>query len=186
MRSQSHGFNSIRLPFDHERMLQNAIVPEAAALAYAPELSTLPYAHAFLALAKAAARRHMLVVLACDRLTLGAPTGRAGSGRWFNDVNSEELSMRSWQRVAKVLCGQWNVVGVDLLKEPFKASWGAGDMTTDWNTAAERLGNHVLGACPRWLVFVQGVGEQPGAGSDQELAGGMFWGESNTAHTSTH
>ena len=33
----------------------------------------------------------------------------------------------------------------------------------DWNKAAERLGNHALESCPRWLIFVQGVGQKPGA-----------------------
>ena len=53
------------------------------------------------------------------------------------------------------------------------------------DSAAQRLGDHVLELCPRWLVFVQGVGQQPGAGridakgsgADNLLDMGMFWGE---------
>jgi hypothetical protein len=85
---------------------------------------------------------------------------------------------RSWAHIADVLCSQWNVIGVDLQSQPFRASWdspGKGPPTfnpaTDWNAAATRLGNFVLSKCPRWLVFVEGVGETPGA-RDQQLEGG--------------
>lgn len=36
-------------------------------------------------------------------------------------------------------------------------------------------GNHVLGQCPRWLVFVQGIAL--GAPGDGGLSRGYFWGE---------
>ena len=43
------------------------------------------------------------------------------------------------------LCGQWNVMGVDLMNEPHAASWGKGmGDGSDWGHAAERIGNHVL------------------------------------------
>ena len=93
--------------------------------------------------------------------------------------------MRSWQRLAHALCGQWNVVGADLFSQPYKATWGAGDLNSDWDAAAQRIGDHLLEQCPRWLIFVQGVGQLPGAGridsegkgGDNLLDVGMFWGE---------
>ena len=104
---------------------------------------------------------------------------------WANGAVSEELAMRSWQRVAHAMCSQWNVVGTDLFAQPYKASWGSGDLNSDWDIAAQRLGNHLIEQCPRWLVFVQGVGQQPGAGRinsegigvENLLEMGMFWGE---------
>ena len=111
--------------------------------------------------------------------------GAEGSGTWISSTVSEELALRSWQRLARLTCSQWNIVGVDLFTQPYKASWGAGDLNSDWNRAAERIGNHVLSLCPRWLVFVQGVGSLPGAGritaegsGDENLVDlGFFWGE---------
>ena len=47
--------------------------------------------------------------------------------------------------------------------EPHGATWGSGDAATDWNLAAERLGNHVLSRCARWPIFVEGGGYEPGA-----------------------
>ena len=108
---QAEGFNSIRFGFDHERMLRNAITPEGVdAIAEAPELGSLPYAHLFLSVAKAAARRGLLVVLGCDRLRVDAPPGHKDSGTWASGTLTEELALRSWQRLAHVLCTQWNVV----------------------------------------------------------------------------
>jgi endoglucanase len=50
------------------------------------------------------------------------------------------------------------VFAADLNNEPHGcASWGDGDMKTDWRLAAQRLGAVVLEANPRLLVFVEGV-----------------------------
>ncbi|KOO25359.1 cellulase (glycosyl hydrolase family 5) subfamily protein, partial [Chrysochromulina tobinii] len=180
---QQHSFNGIRLPFDHDRMLRNAIVVDSHHVRLAPELLHLRYVNVFTTIAKAAARRGQLIVLACDRLTFSAAPGQPGSGLWYSGEVSEEQVQRSWAHIADVLCSQWNVIGVDLQSQPFRASWdspGKGPPTfnpaTDWNAAATRLGNFVLSKCPRWLVFVEGVGETPGA-RDQQLEGGAFWGE---------
>ena len=52
-----------------------------------------------------------------------------------------------------------------LLNEPYSLRWSS------WARAAEEIGNHVLEQCPRWLIFVEGIGnEEP---SDP----GMEWGE---------
>ena len=52
-----------------------------------------------------------------------------------------------------------------LLSEPFALRWPS------WVRAAERLGNHVLSKCPRWLIFVEGTGNEAPAEPDME------WGE---------
>ena len=48
---------------------------------------------------------------------------------------------------------------------------------SDWGHAAERLGNHVLRECPRWLVFVEGIGYSPGAPNMDNSGWGIWWGE---------
>lgn len=52
-----------------------------------------------------------------------------------------------------------------LLSEPYALRWAS------WARAAERLGNHVLSKCPRWLVFVEGTG------NEEPAEAGMEWGE---------
>eukprot|EP00966_Prymnesium_polylepis_P253253 5853324-Prymnesium_polylepis.1 len=68
------------------------------------------------------------------------------------------------------------VFAVDLQNEPHASSWGKGmGFGSDWGHAAERLANHVLDECPRWLVMVEGVGYTPGTpGTDASM--GIWWG----------
>ena len=49
---------------------------------------------------------------------------------------------------------------------------GRPNVRTDWNLAAERLGNRVLNGCPRWLIFVQGI--HTGAPDDGGHDAGYF------------
>jgi endoglucanase len=56
----------------------------------------------------------------------------------------------------------------------YKSSWGRGNEFTDWNRAAEQIGNRVLEVVPRWLIFVEGVGHSPGAQGDLGVDGG-YW-----------
>ena len=168
----AEGFNALRLPFAHRSVLDNEPVRlesfdarlNAAFMQQRrteqPQAS-VRFLDALLLVIRAAAKRHLVVVMAAERLQADAPT----SNLWYNDKLGvdEELVGQSWDRLAEALCGEWNVVGVDLQHEPLLATWGAGNAKTDWNLAAGRLGNRVLRACPRWLTFVQGVyeGMQP-------------------------
>ncbi|MFC5314189.1 glycoside hydrolase family 5 protein, partial [Azospirillum rugosum] len=43
------------------------------------------------------------------------------------------------------------------------ATWGSGDLATDWAAAATRAGNAVLSVNPDWLVFVEGIQTYDGA-----------------------
>ena len=96
----------------------------------------------------------------------------------IRDRYSKEISeakvLESWGKMASALCDQWNVFASDLHNEPHASSWGKGTKL-DWNKAAERIGNHVLEACPRWMIFVEGVGHTPGAAGQQPNAG-YWWG----------
>ena len=56
------------------------------------------------------------------------------------------------------------------------ARQGYGD-GSDWGHAAERIGNHVLSKCPRWLIFIEGVGYNPGAPGMDNSGDGIWWGE---------
>lgn len=47
----------------------------------------------------------------------------------------------------------------DLFNEPHGATWASGDNATDWDLAAARQAEAVLDECPRWLIFVEGVGD---------------------------
>ena len=181
---KENGFNAIRFLFNHEMMLQDTPLDPPNEEKYgrgapweAPELAHLSYRAMFLRLAKAAAEHGILVLLACHRLNAAA---WPGDGLWYDSALPEARVLDSWSTVAATYCGQWNVFAVDLQNEPHASSWGLnrGD-ASDWGHAAERLGNHVLYHCPRWMVFVEGVGYDPGAkGQDTD---GIWWGENLAA-----
>ena len=122
--------------------------------------------------ARTAARSNILVVIAAHRLT---PNGWPGNGLWYSDEVPESRVKESWTKLAEELCGDWNVVGVDLYNEPHKATWGQGLATTRWDLAAKRLGDHVLSKCPRWLILVEGIAV--GAPEDGGQGRGYWWGE---------
>jgi hypothetical protein len=125
----------------------------------------------FAEIASQAAEYGLLVLIACHRTT---PSAWPGQGKWYDGKITEARVLQSWTKLAGTLCGHWNVFAADIQNEPWSASWGMG-RGSDWNVAASRIGNHVLGKCPRWLIFVEGVGHTPGAAGQQPNAG-YWWG----------
>eukprot|EP00967_Tisochrysis_lutea_P078963 scaffold107831_cov28-Tisochrysis_lutea.AAC.1 len=167
-------FNAIRLLFSHSAVRDDEVLPEGSFdAALNPALRGKRYLESLLEFARAAAPHGLLVLVAAHRLS---PDAWPGDGLWYDDEISEDQVKQDWAKLARTLCGQWNVVGVDLQNEPHQATWGTGNIHTDWNRAASRLGDHVLDHCPRWLVFVEGIFE--GApGEYDNGAGGYWWGE---------
>ena len=176
-----NGFNAIRFLFNHETILSDPTLDPPDEAKYgvgapweSPELAGYSYVDMFVKLAEVAAEHGILVMLTCHRLR---PSAWPGNGKWFDRVITEERVKESWNKLASRLCAQWNVFAVDLQNEPHASSWGLGmGEKSDWGHAAERLGNHVLSRCRRWLIMVEGIGYDPGS-SDQDPAGGIFWGE---------
>ena len=168
-----HGFNALRLLFNHESFLADAPL-EQTELQRAPSLRGKSYRSMFQVLARAAAKYGILVMMACHRIR---PAAWPGLGLWYDPSGPITLDrvLVSWDAVAAALCGEWNVFAVDLQNEPHAASWGFG-RETDWDVAASRIGTHVLSLCPRWLVMVEGVGYTPGAPGADDPNQGFWWG----------
>jgi hypothetical protein len=60
--------------------------------------------------------------------------------------------------VARAFRGIPQVIGADLRNEPRGlATWGGSRPADDWHAAAQRGGNAILAADPRWLIFVEGT-----------------------------
>lgn len=102
------------------------------------------------------------------------PDCQAISELWHTDSLSEEQWINDLTFVAQRYKGLENFLGIDLKNEPHgSATWGTGNSSTDWNTAAEKAGKQVLSANPNILVFVEGIGESSTCSSNI----GHFWGE---------
>ena len=179
---KTHKFNAIRFLFNHKTVLNDEMLEPPNEAKYgkgaaweAPELARFKYVDMFLRLAEAAADAGILVMIACHRLN---PEAWPGDGKWYDKDVTESRVMDSWSIMAGKLCKQWNVFAVDLQNEPHSSSWGKdGGDSEDWGQAAGRLGNHVLSKCPRWMIFVEGVGYSPGAKDMDSGAAGIWWGE---------
>ena len=63
-----------------------------------------------------------------------------------------------------------------LFNEPWGASWGDGDERRDWALYSGRLGSLVLHECPRWLIFVEGIGVGSRS-AGPAFCDLCFWGE---------
>ena len=179
---REHKFNAIRLLFNHQMILSNEPLEPPNEEQYgkgapweAPELAHFRYLDMFKKIAEVAAEHGILIMMAAHRL---GPQDWPGNGLWYNAQIGENRVRESWSMIAQAMChDSWNVFAVDLQNEPHKSSWGKGDQRTDWGHAAERLGDHVLSQCARLLIFVEGVGYEPGAPGMDASGDGIWWGE---------
>ncbi|MFC3294931.1 glycoside hydrolase family 5 protein [Clavibacter michiganensis subsp. insidiosus] len=98
------------------------------------------------------------------------PTTNGQSELWYSNDLSESQWISDWKMLADRYEDDPTVIGVDLHNEPHgQASWGTGDMATDWRLAAERGGDAVLSVNPKLLVIVEGTEKQPDGS-------GTWWG----------
>ena len=174
-----HGFNALRLPLAVNHVLSDPPVdrwftrewaPADEHGAYpSPPLRSLEVVERVVTMAAA---RGLLVMLDVHRLNASVwPDPR---GLWY-DAENARPSARLDVVAAAWAQGHWNAFAADLFNEPWGGTWSDEEWDdesgTDWPAAASALGDAVLAACPRWLVFIEGVGN---TASDCELC---FWGE---------
>jgi endoglucanase len=97
------------------------------------------------------------------------PDGYMNEQVWYTTKTPEKQWIEDWVFLAKRYAGNTAVVAADLDNEPHgTATWGKGDETTDWNSAAEKCGNAILAANPDWIIIVEGTEK---VGTD-----GYWWG----------
>jgi endoglucanase len=164
---QALGYNTIRLPFSSEAMDSGRQIANANP-DLNPDLDGLSWIDLLDHLISGARQRGLKVIL--DR---HQPTSDGRTNLWYTPQVSEAQWIADWQTLARRYRGDDTVIGFDLSNEPHgEATWGSGDLATDWRLAAERAGNAVLAVNPNLLIFVEGV----------EYAGGdHFWWGGNLA-----
>lgn len=146
------GFNTIRLPFSSQ-LFDTENTPGGIDFARNPDLADLSSLQIMDRLIAGAGTRNLKVILSHT----GSP-GPDRSALWYSDVYPEQRWIADWQLLAQRYLGNDTVIGFDLYDEPRDpACWGCGDPTTDWQLAAERVGNAILAVNPNLLIFVAGV-----------------------------
>jgi endoglucanase len=165
---QSLGINVIRVPYSTQ-MFDAGSTPNSF---YAPINTNLvgltPIQILDLLIAGAKSRGIKIIL---DRHTLAADTQEP---LWYTAQYPESRWISDWQMLATRYLNNDTVIGFDLHNEPHEpATWGDGNLTTDWRLAAERAGNAILQINPKLLIFVEGYDKNDYYwwGGDLSLAG---------------
>ncbi|MUL35775.1 hypothetical protein BWI75_05275 [Gloeocapsopsis sp. AAB1 = 1H9] len=150
---KSLGYNTIRLPYS----VQSLRSPKVSGIDYKlganQELQGKTPLEVMDYIIQEAQRQGLLIVLDSHRLN-----DQRIPELWYGDGFTEQDWIDTWRMLAIRYQNQDNVIGADLKNEPHgRASWGTGDIATDWRLAAERAGNAILAVNPHWLIVVEGV-----------------------------
>lgn len=163
---QALGINAVRLPFCPQALTATAtgwIHPELN-----PMLSGRTALQVLDAVVMQLDQRGMYILLDHHR-----PDCIAISPLWYTDDYSEQAWIDDLVLVAQRYRHLPHLLGIDLTNEPYGATWGSGNLATDWNLAAERAAAAVLAVAPDLLIFVAGIAESTYCSSTT----GHFWGE---------
>jgi len=152
------GFTAIRLPYSTQ-MLQPTSVTDGINFFLNPDLQGLTPLECMDKVIEYCGQIGLRVIL--DRHSLRSNNFQ-NEGLWYFPTDpfnyGEQVFIDEWVMLAKRYANT-AVMGADLWNEPKgQATWGVGDAATDWNEAAERVGNAILAANPDWLIIVEGVG----------------------------
>lgn len=147
------GFNTIRLPFSNQLFDPKSQRTEGVDYKLNPDLKGLSGLAVMDKIVEGAGKRGLKVILDRHR-----PGIEAQSNLWYTDRYPEKRWIDDWKMLASRYRGNDTVIGADLHNEPHgEATWGTGDLKTDWRLAAERAGNAVLSVNPDLLIIVEGV-----------------------------
>jgi endoglucanase len=162
----SHDFNALRIPLALDNFNRDRLLGSNAISTFAnPDLTSVTYRQLLRLVVERAAEHNILVLLDLHRLDSRT---WPSDGKWYNKDTSMNDVIVFWEKLATDFRDQWNVIGADVINEPHGAeSWHA------WREFAERAGNRILSVAPRWLVFVEGVGNLP----DAPQRAPVFWAE---------
>ncbi|WP_434381407.1 glycoside hydrolase family 5 protein [Melittangium boletus] len=154
---KAQGFNMLRLPYSND-VLREGVYPDTSNVSATlnPELRGLTSLQVLDRIVAAAKARGLRIVLDRHR-----PDISSQSELWYrtNRVSEEAAWIEDWKRLVRRYKGEPTVVGVDLHNEPHgRATWGDGNLDTDWRLAAERAGNAILAENPELLIIVEGIG----------------------------
>jgi len=152
---KAEGFNTIRLPYSNE-LFDAGSTPNGIEFSINPDLVGLNGLQIIDKVVDYAEEIGLRVFLDHHRSDAGA--GPNGNGLWYQAEYDEERWIADWVMLAERYAGRPTVMGADLHNEPHgPATWGTGDLATDWRLAAERAGNAIQAVNPELLILVEGI-----------------------------
>ena len=151
------GFNTIRIPFSNA-IFNPANAPNSINYNLNPDLQGLSSLQILDKIVAYAGHDGLRIIL--DHHS-ALPDNHSNEPLWYipgDANNSEQVWINNWVALAQRYAGNATVIGADLQNEPHgQASWGDGNLATDWRLAAERAGNAIETANTNWLIFVEGI-----------------------------
>jgi endoglucanase len=147
------GYNMIRLPYSVQSLQESTVKGIDFTIGSNRDLEGKTSLEVMDRIIEEAGQYGLMVLLDSHRLD-----DKEIPELWYSDRFTEADWINTWTMLAKRYRHQANVIGADLKNEPHgQASWGTGDMDTDWRLAAERAGEAILDINPDWLIVVEGV-----------------------------
>lgn len=161
------GFNAVRLPVCPGTLRRSA--PSTINYGLNPDLAGLDSLGLLDAVVHYLDAQGLYVLFDHHR-----PDCQSISELWYTAQYSEQQWIADLTFLAQRYGALPRVIGVDLKNEPHgAATWGTGNPATDWNKAAERAAAAVGQVAPHWLIFVEGIQENPSCSANNH----PFWGE---------
>lgn len=152
---QKEKFNAIRLPISTEAALNlDTKKPTGIDFSKNPDLRGKTAGEVLDIFVRKCRNRGILVMPSMHRFesTAGIPE------LWYSEKYPESRIIEAWKHIVSRYKNEPTLFAVDLKNEPHGvATWGSGNRKTDWNLASERIGNAILKANPKLLVFVEGI-----------------------------
>ena len=166
------GFNVVRIPWSNQLYETNPVVADSV-LTQNPGLQGLTALQIMDKVIDALGAEGLMVIIDDHESTAGVCCGSDANQLWYNSSYPESSWLSDWEGMATRYASRPWVIGVDLRNEPRgTATWtGTGSASfpgTDWESAAQRGGNAVLGINPKLLIFVEGIrnaGDLSGVGT---------------------
>ncbi len=166
------GYNTLRVPFSNQAF-RSGSVPNGIDFHQNPHLVGKSALEILDILVQKAGERNMRIVLDRHR-----PNAHSQSDLWYTSAVSEEQWIADWEMLAERYRNNPIVIGADLHNEPHgRATWGSGQISTDWRLAAQRAGNRILAVNPDWLIIVEGV---------ESYGGHNYWWGGNLRGAADH
>jgi aryl-phospho-beta-D-glucosidase BglC (GH1 family) len=171
------GFNTIRIPLS-SAIFDPANMPTGIDFNLNPDLQGLTSLQILDKIVAYSGQIGLRIIL--DHHS-AKPDDHSNEPLWYipgDPVYTEQAWINDWVALAQRYAGNATVIGADLQNEPHDpATWGDGNLATDWRLAAERAGNAILQANPNWLIFVEGI--QTYAGQSDWWGGNLMGAGAN-------
>jgi aryl-phospho-beta-D-glucosidase BglC (GH1 family) len=151
------GFNTIRIPFSNA-IFDPSNTPNGINFNLNPDLQGLSSLQILDKIVGYAGQIGLRIIL--DHHS-ARPDDHMNEPLWYipgDPTYTEQAWINDWVALAQRYAGNATVIGADLQNEPHDpATWGDGNLATDWRLAAERAGDAILQVNPNWLIFVEGI-----------------------------